>query len=479
MAVNGVAHTLEIDGAFDHHRPILFECPLAHNENAVILGGLNLGYEKLLAVWCGHEIRAIAKISGHDVAARLVCGIHQNIAGLVGVFALRRANSGNRVVKIRKRNFLVHLCSSVDKNGISLKSSNAKHRHEERSLVAADAIAIVERDIHIMRRITRGSLLHGKAHVAHFLRNPLVDRADLGDIVGILSERRDDVCHTVRDGRRRLGKMRKGKIPIPFGKLLPATHGGNLHILHLLIHRRHIRLLKSLRRILGRPSMHHGAIALLLGCILHIPERIANGHILERSILGRFDRHRIRENRTLPFKNADIGKMILDARHKRLALCLVCDDIANLESGNRADDLAIHRIVDVGGNGGIVCCLLSGLGNIYLANGAIQAFHKNLNNLGAPVAGVETKGNHTLLAASLLRQNLNFAQAFRLVCAIGLILRIFALINKNGIGIRILRDIHLLVCGLKCQRKKCCSYSYHHFGEIAAHCQFLLLNYLL
>ena len=80
-----------------------------------------------------------------------------------------------RVVEERLGDFGVELRADVDEDGERLESRETQHRDEKPRLVAADPVAVVEGDVHVMRRVTGRGVLHGKAHVADLLGDELED----------------------------------------------------------------------------------------------------------------------------------------------------------------------------------------------------------------------------------------------------------------------------------------------------------------
>ena len=69
----------------------------------------------------------------------------------------------------------VELRADVDEDGECLEARNPQHRHEKPRLVAADAVPVVEGDVHVMRRVSGRRVFHRKTHIPHFLRDELED----------------------------------------------------------------------------------------------------------------------------------------------------------------------------------------------------------------------------------------------------------------------------------------------------------------
>ena len=145
--------------------------------------------------------------------------------------------------------------------------------------------------------------------------------------------------------------MRYAKIPVPPRNRLPVLGGRNVKILNDLVKRRRIRLGKRLRGILGDPDVFDAAVGKRLGRILDVAERVSYGHTLQWTLLGRNDADGLLEDRASPLKYGNVGVVIFNARHFNFFSRAVENYIADLKSGNRADDFAVHRIVNVGRDG--------------------------------------------------------------------------------------------------------------------------------
>ena len=151
MTIGVVVKSLEPDDALYEKRAVLLDGSFAFNVKAIGLGGRDRRKVKRLAERRRNEIRAVAKICGHNVAARLVGRIHKNVSRLVRLFAAGSADTRDRMIEIRERNFVVHLRARVYENGIRLEARYAEHRRKKRRLVAADAVAVLKSDVDVVR----------------------------------------------------------------------------------------------------------------------------------------------------------------------------------------------------------------------------------------------------------------------------------------------------------------------------------------
>ena len=194
--------------------------------------------------------------------------------------------------------------------------------------------------------------------------------------------------------------MRNAEIPVPPRDGLPIVGGRNVEILDDLVKRRRVRFGKRLRGILCDPDVFYTTVGKRLGRILDVAERVSYGHTLQRTLLGRNDADGLLEDRASPLKYGNVGVVIFNARHFNFFSRAVENDIANFKFGNRANDFAVHRIVNVGGDGGVIRRLLRRLGEIDITDRTVGARNLNLENLSRSVTRIERKRNHALLAAS-------------------------------------------------------------------------------
>ena len=108
----------------------------------------------------------------------------------------------------------VHFRASMDEDGICRNVGDAEKRHEEGGLVAANAVAVVERDVHIVRFVAWRIGLQREAHVSDLLRDELEKGADFRIARGAI------LCKVVHQIRHRWscgGKMRLAHSPVPAG----------------------------------------------------------------------------------------------------------------------------------------------------------------------------------------------------------------------------------------------------------------------
>ena len=100
--------------------------------------------------------------------------------------------------------------------------------------------------------------------------------------------------------------MRYAEIPVPPRNGLPVLGRRDVEILNELIKRRGVGLREHLRGIQGDPYVLDAAVGERPGRILHVAERISDGHTLKGAILGRDDADGLPEYRTGPFEHENI-----------------------------------------------------------------------------------------------------------------------------------------------------------------------------
>ena len=106
---------------------------------------------------------------------------------------------------------MVELRADVDEDRERLEAGKPQHRDEEPRLVTADAVAVVEGDVDIVRRIAWRRVLHRQSHVPHLLRDKLEDLLD-----------RLQLSRLRRHRRVRLGEVRGAEVPVPLRNFGPV-----------------------------------------------------------------------------------------------------------------------------------------------------------------------------------------------------------------------------------------------------------------
>ncbi len=397
--------------------------PRRFGYDRVRLGRHDAGGPQVFAVRTRHEIGPPVEIGGQQILAGLVRRVHEDVA----VFPVRVLDSDDRMVEVGGRDFGVHLLPDLDKHRVGLIAGDAEEGDEQSGLVAADAVAVVEGDVHVMRRIAGGLVFHREPHVAHFLRDKVVDLAH------VASQFRDFVRH----GRRRFRQMRRAQPPIPRGKFPPRGECGSADALDLRIERGHVGLGEDLGRIRGDPRMHDRPVrpGFLGGG--HIAQRMAHRLLSERQ--GRRGGHadRLFQDRQRPGHLGEKRELVLHARgeigaHKRIAKRL-----ADLQAGDGAGNDAVERIVDVGGGGRIVRRLAHRRRNIHRAPHAVRADDADVGTAKRGIAFGVGEALHVLFAAAFLGQNLERGFFRRDIRAVGLVGVVFRGFDQDGVRIRI------------------------------------------
>ena len=250
MAAKGiVVDAAKQDRVVGEKRAVLAKAPAADDGDGVFRRRHDGGGAKPLATGVRHEIRAVAQIRRAEIAARLVGRVHEYVVSV-------QLHGDNRVVEKRRRDLVVHLCGAdADEDGVRLESRDPEHGDEQRRLVAAHAVAVVESEVNVVRRIAGRRVLHREPHVADLLRDELVHRAHLVDGRGICADAPHDLLDLVRHRGVRLLEMGNRDVPVPLRELLPAGGSGDAQVLALRPVGRHRRFREHLRRILRRPAV--------------------------------------------------------------------------------------------------------------------------------------------------------------------------------------------------------------------------------
>ena len=84
------------------------------------------------------QITLVAIVGGQQIARVLVGRVHED------VFALGQFHADDGVVEKRIGHFLVQLRADIDQHRIGVQSRHPQHRHQQRRLVPANAVFLVE-----------------------------------------------------------------------------------------------------------------------------------------------------------------------------------------------------------------------------------------------------------------------------------------------------------------------------------------------
>ena len=360
-------------------RAILAEASAADNGNGVVRRRHDGSRAKRLALGMRHEIRAVAQVSRAEISARLVGRVHEDVVAI-------QLHGDDRVVEKWRRNLVVHLRGTdADEDGIRLEARDPEHGDEQRRLVAAYAVAVVEGEVNVVRRVARRRVLHREAHVADLLRDELVHRAHLVDWRGICTDAPHDFLDLVRHRGVRLFKVGNRDIPVPLRELLPVGRRGDAQVLALRPVGRHRRLGEHLRRVLDRPAVDD-AIAVSDDGRDDIAKRIAHGDVLERARNGTVDPDGRADYRHRRLEDLHVGPLVLDAAFRHYAARLDVERLANLDSGNGARENFVERVVDIRGGRGVVGRLLQRRGEVDGAGLALGVDDFDEEYLALPVA---------------------------------------------------------------------------------------------
>ena len=285
-AVRRVVDATKRNRRLEEHRPIAGERGGRIDVQRILLRRRHRRGLQLLALGTAHEVTVVAQIRREQVLRVLIRRIHENIVGVGSrsrrmVFCsflctTRTPNSDfffhgdNGVVEERLGHFGIELRADVDEHGECLKARKPQHRDKETGFVTANTVAIVEGDVHVMRRIPRRRVLHCQPHIPHFLRDELEDRLKRLQLLHLRAHR--DVC---------LREMRGAKVPVPLGDLRPVFGGRDADVLDLRIEGWHVRFGERLRGIGHREGMDKRAVRELRHIGDDVAERIANCDLLQ------------------------------------------------------------------------------------------------------------------------------------------------------------------------------------------------------
>ena len=253
-AVAVVVVAIELEEAFAGEVAFVVDIEIGGDFHHVLFGGRDGGDAEVFAFRRADDDAAVAEIGGEELFRGFVGGIHED------VFAALATHGGDGVVEVGERIFRILQRSGVDEHGICVDVGHAEHGDEEAGLVAADAVAVVEREGDVVRLVAGGVLFKRDAHVADFLRDELEDGLDLlVFILRVFAELLD-----FRDDFRSVDEMLRVDFPEPLGDFLPAGGGADAKALHDARKRRHVRLGEHARDILHRPFVEDAAVLFLL-----------------------------------------------------------------------------------------------------------------------------------------------------------------------------------------------------------------------
>ena len=359
---------------------------------------------------------------------RLVRGVHEPVA----VRTLLHGHDG--VVEIGPRHLGVHLRAHVDEHGVGADAGDAQEHGQERGLVAADAVAVLERDVHVVRLVAGRAVLEGEPHVADLLRHELEHGAELRLVRGAS---RNEAAHLVRHRRRGGGEVRRAEAPVPARDGGPVLRRGEADRLHARGERRHVRLGERLRHV------------------AHVPpqERAAGG---ERTVRRAHDRflegmahddvsHGVRVGLVHGVHGGEDRRGVLEELHVRpraghagLARALCVADMAHLahgEAGDGAAHLLVERVHDVRIERGVVRGDLERAREVHGADLSVGAHDFDGEDLRVAVALGEVERDGGRGTASLFREHLHPFVVPGDLGAVRLVGHVDAVVHHHAVGV--------------------------------------------
>ena len=359
---------------------------------------------------------------------RFVRRIHETVLPVAFV------HRDDRVVEERPGHGGVHLRAGVDQHGICIEPCDAQHLHEKRGLVTAHAVAVLERDVYVVRLVARRAVLHRDAHVAHFLRHELEERAHLRLARGTVLH---DALHLVRHRGRGGDEVRQADVPIPARHGLPVLGRGYPERLHARGKRRHVRLRKRLRHVAHVPPEERAAVAERTVLRAHdgLPERMAHGCVAHGVGVGLVHRINGGDDWRRKLEELHVRPRASHAGLLRAARVADVADFAHGKPGNYAGHRLVERIHDVSAEGGVVGGDLERLLEVHLAHLAVHADDLDKEYLRVAVAFREIKRECRSRTPPLLREHFDPFVVPRDLRAVRLVGHVDAVVHHHAVGV--------------------------------------------
>ena len=274
--------------AFDHGLLLLFLGPeIAASDVRVVDAGVNarqfgdevaflvefafqnFGGHVVLDRLLGHGHERFAFRPADEVAGVRFVGRNEILLGLGrrvhdDVFALLVNDGVDGVVEPGVGRILVFLGTDQDEDGIRFQTGHAVQGAKQRGLVAADAVAVLEGYLDVVRLIAGGDGLGREAAVADLLGDPAVKR--FGFLPYRLLAFRQLFGERLHLGSCR-GHSRFAKINVPLGDLLPARNGAEIISLAGDVEGRHGGFREDLGNVADFPAVVDGVVGFLF--LLH------------------------------------------------------------------------------------------------------------------------------------------------------------------------------------------------------------------
>ena len=156
------------------------------------------------------------------------------------------------MIKRRLRHLRISLRANVHQHRVSLEPGRFQHRNEQGRFVAANAVFIVEGELHVMRLEARPVLFRRQPQVANLLSDVVKHRLDFVH-VGAGSCR--EFVHRFLHLRRRGVQVRFADVPVPFRHGLPIGRGAEQQTLQHDFIGGHRRLIEHARHVVDLPTV--------------------------------------------------------------------------------------------------------------------------------------------------------------------------------------------------------------------------------
>ncbi|MPM96764.1 hypothetical protein SDC9_143929 [bioreactor metagenome] len=163
VTVNLVVDAEKIDHAAPFERAVRGDFRRGPDLEQVVGGRHQRRTAQHIALRLGDHVTHIGQCGGEQFGGGLIRRVHQDI------MARRVFDRDDRVVEIVVGNLVVLRVSGHEEHRIRLESGQFEHRNQQRRLVAADSVALVEGHRNVVRLVTRRLGLGGDAHVADLL----------------------------------------------------------------------------------------------------------------------------------------------------------------------------------------------------------------------------------------------------------------------------------------------------------------------
>ena len=320
-----------------------------------------------------------------------------------------------------------------EQHRIRLETGQLQHRHQQRRLVAADAVTLVEGHRHVVRLVAGGLGFGGDAHIADLLGDELEERHYLLlrrlRVFGQLTDFGFDFgSHRIQPGT--------AERVVPLGNLVPVGGSADHQALYAGVKLRHVRFGNHLRHIRRDPRVENAAVLLLLRKLHGAADRVFDRDGLERPVRRSVDGDPVLQHRGVALQQIEAAP---DAGHPRLDLLFhrpEPDDVADLQLRNRDGHDLVGGVVDIGTHLAGAHRDFAVLRDIQPDRLAVRLQHVAEFQFELLVGGVEIEALRPHRAPSGLGQHFHEIVVGGDGGAVGLIDHVLLIVQQHAVGVR-------------------------------------------